>query len=202
MELATENPNLNEEDRLHWEMMLEQAERMRALVDDLLALSRLEQDAAPASRELIDVDEILEEAAAEGRMISGGAHEIKITKVAPEGILGDFKDMRSAVTNLVTNAVRYTPKDGKIELSWEVKDDHGILSVKDNGIGIAPEHIPRVTERFYRVDKARSRDTGGTGLGLAITKSVVSLHNGEIKLYSKVGEGTTFTLRIPLKYKG
>ncbi|NVB76371.1 ATP-binding protein, partial [Phocaeicola vulgatus] len=127
----------------HWEMMLEQAERMRALVDDLLALSRLEQDAAPASRELIDVDEILEEAVAEGRMISGGAHEIKITKVAPEGILGDFKDMRSAVTNLVTNAVRYTPKDGKIELSWEVKDDHGILSVKDNGIGIAPEHIPR-----------------------------------------------------------
>ena len=112
LELATENPNLNEEDRLHWEMMLEQAERMRALVDDLLALSRLEQDAAPASRELIDVDEILEEAAAEGRMISGGAHEIKIAKVASEGILGDFKDMRSAVTNLVTNAVRYTPKDG------------------------------------------------------------------------------------------
>lgn len=90
-------------------------------------------------------------------MISGGAHEIKIAKVAPEGILGDFKDMRSAVTNLVTNAVRYTPKDGKIELSWEVKDDHGILSVKDNGIGIAPEHIPRVTERFYRVDKSRSQ---------------------------------------------
>ena len=196
LELATENPNLNEEDRLHWEMMLEQAERMRALVDDLLALSRLEQDAAPASRELIDVDEILEEAAAEGRMISGGAHEIKITKVAPEGILGDFKDMRSAVTNLVTNAVRYTPKDGKIELSWEVKDDHGILSVKDNGIGIAPEHIPRVTERFYRVDKSRSRETGGTGLGLAIVKHVLFRHQAQLQIESELGKGSTFKIII------
>ena len=196
LELATENPNLNEEDRLHWEMMLEQAERMRALVDDLLALSRLEQDAAPASRELIDVDEILEEAVAEGRMISGGAHEIKITKVAPEGILGDFKDMRSAVTNLVTNAVRYTPKDGKIELSWEVKDDHGILSVKDNGIGIAPEHIPRVTERFYRVDKSRSRETGGTGLGLAIVKHVLFRHQAQLQIKSELGKGSTFKIII------
>lgn len=196
LELATENPNLNEEDRLHWEMMLEQAERMRALVDDLLALSRLEQDAAPASRELIDVDEILEEAVAEGRMISGGAHEIKITKVAPEGILGDFKDMRSAVTNLVTNAVRYTPKDGKIELSWEVKDDHGILSVKDNGIGIAPEHIPRVTERFYRVDKSRSRETGGTGLGLAIVKHVLFRHQAQLQIESELGKGSTFKIII------
>ena len=197
LELATENPNLNEEDRLHWEMMLEQAERMRALVDDLLALSRLEQDAAPASRELIDVDEILEEAVAEGRMISGGAHEIKITKVAPEGILGDFKDMRSAVTNLVTNAVRYTPKDGKIELSWEVKDDHGILSVKDNGIGIAPEHIPRVTERFYRVDKARSREHGGSGLGLSIVHDAAALYGGTVTVDGVEPHGTRFTVTFP-----
>ena len=143
----------------------------------------------------------MEEAAAEGRMISGGAHEIKIAKVASEGILGDFKDMRSAVTNLVTNAVRYTPKDGKIELSWEVKDDHGILSVKDNGIGIAPEHIPedcqdQVFDRFYRVDKSRSRETGGTGLGLAIVKHVLFRHQAQLQIESELGKGSTFKIII------
>lgn len=196
LELATENPNLNKEDRLHWEMMLEQAERMGVLVDDLLTLSRLERDAAPAAKEEIDVAEILEDAVAEGRMVSGGNHQICITHADATEILGDFKEMRSAVTNLVTNAVRYTPKDGTIELSWEVSGEQGVLSVKDNGIGIAPEDIPRVTERFYRVDKSRSRDTGGTGLGLAIVKHVLFRHQAQLQIESELGKGSTFKIII------
>lgn len=196
LELATENPNLNEEDRLHWEMMLEQAERMSALVDDLLTLSRLERDGAPAAKEEIDVAEILEDAVAEGRMVSGGNHEIHIARVDSTEILGDFKEMRSAVTNLVTNAVRYTPKNGRIEVAWEVHGDQGVLSVKDNGIGIAPEDIPRVTERFYRVDKSRSRDTGGTGLGLAIVKHVLFRHQAQLQIESELGKGSTFKIVI------
>lgn len=197
LELATENPNLNREDRLHWEMMLEQAERMRALVDDLLTLSKLERDAAPAAKELINVGEILEDAVTEGNMVSGGNHEIRIKHIASEEILGDFKEMRSAVTNLVTNAVRYTPKGGKIELAWDIVDGQGVLSVADNGIGISPEDIPRVTERFYRVDKSRSRETGGTGLGLAIVKHVLFRHQSQLQIESELGKGSVFKIVIP-----
>lgn len=197
LELTEENSTLSQEDRLHLKMMSEQAERMSSLVDDLLTLSRLERDSAPAGRDPIDMLEVMTEAVAEGRMVSGGRHEIRIDKVACEWVLGDRKELRSAVTNLVTNAVRYTPEHGKVSLSWEVTDQGGVLSVSDNGIGIAPEDIPRVTERFYRVDKSRSRETGGTGLGLAIVKHVLFRHQAQLQIESEIGKGSTFKIVIP-----
>ncbi len=197
LELTEENSTLSQEDRLHLKMMSEQAERMSSLVDDLLTLSRLERDSAPAGRDPIDMLEVMTDAVAEGRMVSGGRHEIRIDKVACEWVLGDRKELRSAVTNLVTNAVRYTPEHGKVSLSWEVTDQGGVLSVSDNGIGIAPEDIPRVTERFYRVDKSRSRETGGTGLGLAIVKHVLFRHQAQLQIESEIGKGSTFKIVIP-----
>jgi signal transduction histidine kinase len=107
-----------------------------------------------------------------------------------------------AFTNLIENAIKYNKPGGWVHVTLNADHQYFYLKVEDSGIGIPEDSLEHIYERFYRVDKARSRDTGGTGLGLAITKSVVSLHNGEIKLYSKVGEGTTFTLRVPLKYKG
>lgn len=197
LELSSENPKLTDEDRLHWKMMIEQTERMGSLVDDLLTLSSLERDTAPAEKDPIDVIQMLEDSAAEGRIVSGGAHEIRIVRVSAAAILGNLKEMRSAVTNLVTNAVRYTPKNGKIELSWEEVDGSGVLTVKDNGIGIASEDIPRVTERFYRVDKSRSRETGGTGLGLAIVKHVLFRHQAKLEIESELGKGSAFRIVIP-----
>ena len=157
LELTEENSTLSQEDRLHLKMMSEQAERMSSLVDDLLTLSRLERDSAPAGRDPIDMLEVMTDAVAEG----------------------------------------YTPEHGKVSLSWEVTDQGGVLSVSDNGIGIAPEDIPRVTERFYRVDKSRSRETGGTGLGLAIVKHVLFRHQAQLQIESEIGKGSTFKIVIP-----
>ena len=114
----------------------------------------------------------------------------------------DETKLSLAISNLVENAIKYNKDEGWVRVSLNADHKYFYVKVADSGVGIPEDCQDQVFDRFYRVDKARSRDTGGTGLGLAITKSVVSLHNGEIKLYSKVGEGTTFTLRIPLKYKG
>lgn len=197
LELSEENASKDEEERLHWKMMREQADRMGALVDDLLRLSRLERDSAPAVRESVDVFSLLKEAAAEGKIVSRGRHSIEIGAVSGEHILADAKEMRSAVTNLVTNAVRYTPENGHIKLTWEAKENEGIITVSDDGIGIAPEDIPRVTERFYRVDKSRSRETGGTGLGLAIVKHVLFRHQANLQIDSELGLGSSFKIVIP-----
>jgi two-component system phosphate regulon sensor histidine kinase PhoR len=112
--------------------------------------------------------------------------------------LGARHELHSAVANLVSNAVRYTPLDGRIRVSWLRQTDHVVLSVNDTGPGIAPEHLPRLSERFYRVDRSRSRETGGTGLGLAIAKHVAQRHGGELRIESHVGKGSTFMLVLPL----
>ena len=197
LELSRGDEDASEEERLHKEMMLEQADRMGALVDDLLTLSRLERDSAPAAMEPVDMLDIMQDAVSEGRMVSGGAHDITVGNVSDARVLGERKELRSAVTNLVTNAVRYTPTNGKVELNWTVNDQGAVLSVKDNGIGIAPEDIPRVTERFYRVDKSRSRETGGTGLGLAIVKHVLFRHQAQLQIESELGVGSVFKIVFP-----
>lgn len=112
-------------------------------------------------------------------------------------LLGASNELLSAMGNLVNNAVRYTPAGGSVDVHWAVlRDGRGELTVADTGPGIAAEHLPRLTERFYRVDRSRSRDTGGTGLGLAIAKHVAQRHGGELRVESTVGKGSTFTLTI------
>ena len=108
-------------------------------------------------------------------------------------------EIESAVRNLVTNAVRYTPDGGVITVSWRARDDEGWLAVHDTGIGISTEHLPRITERFYRVDRSRSRDTGGTGLGLAIVKRIANRHHASLRIDSEPGKGSVFTLRFPAR---
>lgn len=108
-------------------------------------------------------------------------------------------ELESAIRNLLTNAVRYTPERGSIEVDWRVRDDEGWLSIRDTGIGIAAEHLPRLTERFYRVDRSRSRDTGGTGLGLAIVKRIANRHQAQLRIESEAGRGSTFTVCLPAR---
>ncbi len=199
LELLEDQPNISEDEKLHLKMMSDQADRMGILVNDLLALSRLERDGAPAQKTPVNVHDLLVVAANEGKALSQGRHTIEIGPVDSQMILCDPKEMQSAISNLMTNAVRYTPDGGTIKLSYYLNEEGGNVVVQDNGIGIAKEDIPRVTERFYRVDKSRSRETGGTGLGLAIVKHVLFRHQAQLKIESELGKGSTFKIILPLR---
>jgi two-component system phosphate regulon sensor histidine kinase PhoR len=177
----------------------EQAARMRQLIDDLLTLSALETD-APPKEEVVSMAAILADVREEAEVLSAGRHEITLVDRGPPGLLGNPAELRSAFGNLASNAVRYTPARGRIELVWQ-QDTNGeaVFSVVDNGIGIEPQHIARLTERFYRVDRGRSRETGGTGLGLAIVKHVLERHGGRLQIESTPGEGSRFAARLPAR---
>lgn len=178
-------------------LMAEQTERMNRLVADLLTLSRLENDCQPPRDESVDVPAMLTSLIAEARALSGGKHTIAIEMVTPSLLRGNADELRSAFGNLVFNAVRYTPAGGTITLAWRSDDGSPVFAVTDTGIGIPPEHIPRLTERFYRVDKGRSTAAGGTGLGLAIVKHVLARHGGTLQIRSVPGQGSTFSARLP-----
>jgi two-component system phosphate regulon sensor histidine kinase PhoR len=130
--------------------------------------------------------------------LSSGRHEITLRVDGPD-LMGSSDELHSAFANLVTNAVRYTPDGGKIDIIWENHNDGPRFIVRDNGIGIRPEHIARLTERFYRVDKGRSRETQGTGLGLAIVKHVLIRHQAQLTIDSEVGKGSAFIVQFPQK---
>jgi two-component system phosphate regulon sensor histidine kinase PhoR len=176
--------------------MTEQAQRMQRLIGDMLTLSRLESDAYLLKREHVDVRALVESVAEETRALSGGRHEISVRIDGPD-VMGSAEELRSAFGNLASNAVRYSPGGGKISLVWERGADDLRFSVTDSGIGIEPQHITRLTERFYRVDKSRSRETQGTGLGLAIVKHVLLRHGGRLSITSVPGKGSTFTASLP-----
>src|SRR6266542_1447809 len=182
-------------------LMHEQAKNMQRLVDDLLALSALESEQNPIADTPVPVASLLGELAAQARALSLGRHTIGIDIAAPDfatTIIGSRDELASAFGNLVSNAVRYTPEGGTVTLGWRVEADGvGRFSVSDTGIGIAAEHLPRLTERFYRVDRSRSRATGGTGLGLAIVKHVLLRHQAELEIASEPGNGSAFTVRLP-----
>jgi len=180
----------------HLGLMQEQARRMHRLVEDLLMLSRLESAETPLTEDQIDVAQLARELEAEAHALSQGHHVITL-EVEPALIRGSREELRSAFGNLVSNAIRYTPSGGRVTLRWLVLDNGAQFEVEDTGIGIAPEHIPRLTERFYRVDKSRSRETGGTGLGLAITKHVLQRHQGRLEVRSQIGQGTVFAAWLP-----
>ena len=178
-------------------MMAEQAKRMQRLVEDLLTLSALESSAAPAEERPIELLPFVERLADEARALSGGRHRVE-SEVESDGLLlGSAAELHSALSNLVSNAVRYTPDGGSVRLAWRVVDGNGVFSVSDSGIGIEARHIPRLTERFYRVDSGRSRETGGTGLGLAIVKHALTRHQAALDVVSEPGRGSTFSAVFP-----
>ena len=193
-------------------LMAQQASRMQGVVSDLLTLSRLEGSPPPGRAEAVPVALLMAQCEQEGQALSTvlGRRQTLVFPAADSlagvCLLGALSELRSALSNLVGNAVRYTPAGGTITVGWTVLEgEAGIrgaageaeLSVRDTGPGIAAEHLPRLTERFYRVDRSRSRETGGTGLGLAIVKHVMQRHGGRLRIGSQPGAGSTFALIFP-----
>jgi len=177
--------------------ILKQSRTMQRLVEDLLMLATLESSTAPPEAERIDVHAMIRAVGTEGLALSQDRHQITYRLDGPVGMMAAPIEIESAVRNLVVNAVRYTPAGGRIEIGWRITGTEGHLWVTDTGIGVTAEHLPRLTERFYRVDRGRSRDTGGTGLGLAIVKHIMQRHGGQLRIASVPGEGSTFTLVMP-----
>jgi two-component system phosphate regulon sensor histidine kinase PhoR len=180
-------------------LMRQQTQRIQALVDDLLTLAQLEGSPRPSSDRWLSADALVARVTEEAEVLSAGRHELSFRVQPGLQIAGIDGELTSAMGNLLGNAVRYTPDGGHIAVSWGVRpaDGRGVFEVRDSGIGIAREHLPRVTERFYRVEGSRSRETGGTGLGLAIVKHVVQRHGGELEIESELGKGSVFRLVLP-----
>ncbi|KAF1047162.1 phosphate regulon sensor histidine kinase PhoR [Xylophilus sp.] len=193
------------------DLMGQQGKRMQTVVNDLLTLSRLEGSPLPSLLDWAPVQPLLQRCEDEARALSvllthnhARAHEIHFPDLSDTAAFGEVAgsagELQSAFSNLVSNAVRYTPAGGTITVRWRwLADGRAEFSVQDTGPGIAPEHIPRLTERFYRVDRSRSRDTGGTGLGLAIVKHVVQRHGAALRIDSTPGTGSTFSITLPAK---
>jgi two-component system phosphate regulon sensor histidine kinase PhoR len=183
-------------------LMAQQSQRIQSLVDDLLTLSRLEGSPLPGTQEWTATASLFAQCEQEARALSGlmspQGHQLLFDAGPASDIAGIGRELISALSNLVTNAVRYTPESGLISVTWTLlPDGRGRFCVRDSGPGIAAEHLPRLTERFYRVDRSRSRETGGTGLGLAIVKHVAQRHGAELKIESHVGQGSCFCIIFP-----
>ncbi|MDB5928621.1 MAG: multi-sensor signal transduction histidine kinase [Polaromonas sp.] len=183
-------------------LMAQQSQRMQTLVEDLLTLSRLEGSPLPGASEWSKTATLFVQCEQEARALSGvlapQGHQLVFEPGPDCEIAGIQREIASALSNLVTNAVRYTPEKGLIRVSWALlADGRGKFSVQDSGPGIAPEHLPRLTERFYRVDRSRSRESGGTGLGLAIVKHVAQRHGAELQITSQLGQGSCFAMVFP-----
>ena len=183
-------------------LMAPQAERMKRLIDDLLTLSALEHAPPPPDAERVPLAPLLQRVRAEAEALSAGKHRLSLKIEGAHDLLGAERELYSAFTNLVTNAVRYTPPGGEVRLRWrsgpQLQGYAGEFSVEDSGIGIDPEHLPRLTERFYRVDRGRSRETGGTGLGLSIVKHALARHQAVLAVDSTPGKGSRFSARFPM----
>lgn len=176
----------------------DQTQRMAHLIEDLLTLSTLETD-APPREEIIDMAGMLAEVRDEAVALSGGRHEIVLEDAGPSRLSGSHKELRSAFGNLAGNAVRYSPDGGRVTLSWRLRDGGAAFTVTDTGIGIDARHLERLTERFYRVDRGRSRESGGTGLGLAIVKHVLERHQARLEIRSEFGQGSSFAALFPTR---
>ena len=179
-------------------LMRQQTDRMQALVTDLLTLARIEGAPRPPADVWVDVAPLLQRVVSDARAADQERHAIAFETGPAAAVNGEESELLSAVSNLVNNALRYTPAGGSVRIAWQLRSDGGAeFSVSDTGPGIAKEHLPRLTERFYRVDSSRSRETGGTGLGLAIVKHVVQRHGGILSIDSAPGRGSTFRIVLP-----
>ena len=200
-------PLSNEEQEKYLNLMANQAFRLKSLVDDLLVLSRIEGRHLPGHHEWVSIKKILVQIEEEAVGLSVKLHPLmhdrqrlvfQLTDTdAGMEISGSASELMSAFSNLISNAIRYTPAGGTINVHWKTTDAGGVFCVTDSGPGIAPEHFARLSERFYRIDRSRSRDTGGTGLGLAIVKHVIQRHEGVMEIESKINVGSKFSLLFP-----
>jgi two-component system phosphate regulon sensor histidine kinase PhoR len=182
----------------YFDLMETQAGRMRTLVEDLLTLSQLESSSKLAQEQEIEMGGVLKSLLSEAQGLSAGKHRIALGEVeAGLNLYGSAEELRSAFSNLVSNAIRYTPEQGEIWMHWQLKGEEATFCVQDSGLGIEPQHISRLTERFYRVDRSRSRDTGGTGLGLSIVKHILTRHHASLVIQSKLGVGSSFSAVFP-----
>ena len=195
--------NLDEQERQRYlSLMSQQAQRMQTLVSDLLILSRLEGSPPPTTQEWVSVQTLMGQCEQDARDLSQvlwqRAHNMNFDVSVGGEIAGSAAELYSAMFNLVSNAIRYTPVQQPVEVTWKLlPDGSAVFSTRDSGVGIAPEHLPRLTERFYRVDRSRSRESGGTGLGLAIVKHVSQRHGAELGIESTPGKGSCFTITFP-----
>ncbi len=179
------------------QQMQQQGARMQNLLNDLLLLARLEATDYPADSKPVAVDLLLLSIRGDAQALSGGRHQISLEADPAVRLRGSESELRSAFSNLVFNAVKYSPEGGEIRIRWWADAAGAHLAVQDSGLGIEARHIPRLTERFYRVDASRSANTGGTGLGLAIVKHVLIHHRGQLQIDSTPGKGSTFTCHFP-----
>jgi two-component system, OmpR family, phosphate regulon sensor histidine kinase PhoR len=180
-------------------LMAEQSRRMQRIIDDLLTLSTLESASEPPDDGRVDVALLLSRIHSEAEALSGGRQRVTLDAEPGFDLLGSESEIASAFGNLASNAVRYTPAGGEVRLIWRATQKGAEFSVEDTGVGIEAEHIPRLTERFYRVDRGRSRETGGTGLGLAIVKHALARHQATLDIESTLGKGSRFTARFPAR---
>lgn len=193
-----------ENTRSYFNMMQDQTSRMARLIEDLLTLSHIESNAQPPEDTEINMQALINMLLNDGNALSLNKHTITLDAEPNVNLIGALEELQSALGNLVSNAVRYTPAGGKIVISWKMQNDgHAVFSVKDNGIGIEQQHIDRLTERFYRVDRSRSRETGGTGLGLSIVKHILTRHQAKLQISSvpqdgiHAEHGSTFSVIFP-----
>lgn len=184
-------------------VMRQQTQRMNLMIKDLLALSQLETGEKPLVHRPINVCSLLKSIVEDAhRLEHFQEHQIQLHCLSDKGMHADIDELRSAISNLVFNAVKYTPKRTQIEITWSVIAEQGFITIKDAGEGIAEQHLSRLTERFYRVDSGRARESGGTGLGLAIAKHVLQRHKAQLEISSEVGQGATFTCVFPAEQLG
>lgn len=198
IETFTDQEDMNPRWKRAFEQMQSQTRRMNALVNDLLLLSRLENEKTIAKNQIIDMPSLMNQLFDDAHAYNiDYGHTLNLNIDSHCDLIGSDMELASAFSNLITNAIKYTPKGGTITIGWHDDGEHGYFSVQDTGIGIDPKHLPRLTERFYRVDSARSRQTGGTGLGLAIVKHVLMQHNAHLEVESKENSGSTFKAVFP-----
>src|SRR6266545_2297614 len=188
-----------ERSRDYLNLMAEQSRRMQRIIDDLLTLSTLESAPEPPHDEHVDVVSLLARVRGEAEGLSAGRHRVLLDAEQGFDLLGSESEIASAFGNLASNAVRYTPAGGEVRLIWRASQKSAEFAVEDTGVGIEAEHIPRLTERFYRVDRGRSRETGGTGLGLAIVKHALARHQATLEIESTPGTGSRFTVKFPAR---
>jgi two-component system phosphate regulon sensor histidine kinase PhoR len=196
--IETMREMIGDDSKLPLDRVEQQTERMRTLLEELMTLTRLEEEEQPDVSEQVDVAALLNDIYNDALSIDKGRHDIKLS-TEPVILGGNREELHTAFMNLVTNAIRYTPEQGNISIFCNA-DKHGIhVGVEDKGIGISQQHISRLTERFYRVDTSRSRESGGTGLGLAIVKHALDRHGGKLYIHSVLGLGSLFRCDFPLQ---
>lgn len=183
--------------RSYFDMMQDQTTRMRRLIEDLLTLSHIESNTQPPEDRPIEMSSLVNMMHNDAKALSNGKHTISVDIDNHLNLSGAADELQSALGNLVSNAVRYTPAGGNIHISWQLRNKQPVFSVTDDGIGIEQQHIDRLTERFYRVDRGRSRETGGTGLGLSIVKHILTRHQAKLEIKSTPGKGSTFSAVFP-----